>query len=198
MKPQTLVLETSSEYGSWALMDAEGNKIDGVKFSGGQKISQALVPSLQENKIEPEKVGNILVGVGPGSFTSIRVAVATALGLARGNGAEIHAVRSSDAIGYRLDRVSFLGVFTDARRNSFFFTVYELGKRSRATVVVPNAELEAYLAKCSLAVTTDGLAGVAQTEHPHAEDLFRAWQKWGPEPDLALEPVYLHPAVVSG
>lgn len=191
----TLVLETSGNQASWAYFSA-GEYAGGEALPQNQRrISQSLIPSLKSSGVELSTLTNILVGVGPGSFSGIRVAIAAGQGLARASGAELIPVRSTHAVGFGLDQVTFLGVFADARRHTFFFTAYEHGKMTRPSAVYPIAQLETMLSKCSRAVSTDGLAGVPEKVVPTAEGLYRAFCTYGVEPELALEPVYLHPAV---
>jgi tRNA threonylcarbamoyladenosine biosynthesis protein TsaB len=155
--------------------------------------SQALVTSLAESLPEGVSPDLILVGVGPGSFSGIRSAIATAKGMARGWQADIRPVLSTHAIGRTHAEVSFLGIFTDARRGQLFMTVYEKGEMTRPPSLIPATELEAALSKCSLAVTTDGLPGVPEAANPQARDLV-AWALANEvEDSLPLEPVYLHP-----
>ena len=56
----------------------------------GREQASDIVPSvsavLEEAAIDPSEIGGVLVGRGPGSFTGVRVAVATARGLAKGLG----------------------------------------------------------------------------------------------------------------
>ncbi|MEM1157163.1 MAG: tRNA (adenosine(37)-N6)-threonylcarbamoyltransferase complex dimerization subunit type 1 TsaB [Verrucomicrobiota bacterium] len=193
----TLVLETSGHIPSWAHF-ADGHPTYVARLpQEHRRISQSLIPSLKGSGIKLGQLTQILIGVGPGSFSGIRVAIATAQGLARASGATVIPLRSTAALGIRLPHITFLGIFADARRQSFFFTAYENGRLSRPTAVYPNSDLETMLSKCSLAVTTDGLAGVPQMETPDAESLYRAYRQHGVESSLALEPVYLHPAVTS-
>jgi tRNA threonylcarbamoyl adenosine modification protein YeaZ len=191
----TLILETSGQLASWAYY-AGGEKQAGASLPQQQRrISQTLIPSLKSSGIALAKLDRILIGVGPGSFSGIRVAIASAQGLARAASAEVIPVRSTDALGHRFAQVTFLGIFTDARRNCFFFTAYENGVLTRASAVYPVQELDTMLSKCSMAVTTDGFEGVPQTETPDADHLYRAFLKNNTEDGLKLEPVYLHPAV---
>ncbi len=190
-----LVLETSGHVASWAYYSQEKQQAGESLPQDQQRISQTLIPSLKSAGIPLSTLDTILVGIGPGSFSGIRVAIATAQGLARAAGAPVIPIRSSDALGLRFQHVTFLGVFTDARRNSFFFTAYENGVLTRPSAVYPLAELETMLSKCSLAVTTDGLKGVPEKVAPDAELLYQAYRLNGSETDLALEPVYLHPAI---
>jgi tRNA threonylcarbamoyladenosine biosynthesis protein TsaB len=65
-------------------------------------------------------VSRVVVGIGPGGFTGIRVGIATALGLARGCDADLLGVSGIAALLARCagDRSSF--AFIDARRNELF------------------------------------------------------------------------------
>jgi len=190
-----LVLETSGHEASWAHF-ADGQQTAAeVLPQDLRRVSQSLLPSLKTSDVDLSTLTQILVGVGPGSFSGIRVAIATAQGLARASGAHVIPVRSTDALGVRFDSATFLGVFADARRNSFFFTAYEQGILTRPSAVYPNTELETMLSKCTLAISTDGLDGVSKQEAPNAVYLYQSYQDHAQEAELALEPVYLHPAV---
>jgi tRNA threonylcarbamoyl adenosine modification protein YeaZ len=59
----------------------------------GRGHSERLVPMIAE-LLDGRSATSILVGVGPGSFTGIRVAIAAAHGLAIGWGSEVHGMSS--------------------------------------------------------------------------------------------------------
>jgi tRNA threonylcarbamoyl adenosine modification protein YeaZ len=59
----------------------------------GRGHSERLVPMIAE-LLDGRGATSILVGVGPGSFTGIRVAIAAAHGLAIGWGSEVHGMSS--------------------------------------------------------------------------------------------------------
>ena len=59
----------------------------------------------------------------------------------------------------------------------------------------PASELSRLLSRCTLAVTPDGLAGVAQTALPDATSLAAYLHAHGLEPGLTLEPIHLRPAL---
>jgi tRNA threonylcarbamoyladenosine biosynthesis protein TsaB len=79
-----------------------------------------------------EAVGTLAVGVGPGSFTGIRIGLATARGLAASTGLPIHGAGTLDALGRALvahpdaDGAPRLAVL-DARRGEVFAALYAAG-----------------------------------------------------------------------
>jgi tRNA threonylcarbamoyladenosine biosynthesis protein TsaB len=70
-----------------------------------------------------ESVIRIGVGIGPGTFTGLRIAAATAEGLRRANGAEVVPVGSLEALSLparRLSPARPVCALIDARRNELF------------------------------------------------------------------------------
>src|SRR5438309_3307427 len=81
-----LAFDTSSAACTVALFDSAGACIASADEVIGRGHAERLVPMIAE-VLQDRRVGRILVGVGPGSFTGIRVAIAAAHGLAIGWGA---------------------------------------------------------------------------------------------------------------
>jgi hypothetical protein len=104
-------------------------------------------------------------------------------------------VRSTGSVAWQFPEATLLGVFSDARRGEVFATFYASGKLERPTAVHPALELPRLLSRCTLAVTTDNLPGVAQTARPTATSLAAYLHAHGLEPGLPLEPIHLRPAL---
>lgn len=83
-----LAFDTSSAACTAALFDGSGECIARKDELIGRGHSERLVPTIAE-MLDGRTADQILVGVGPGSFTGIRVAIAAAHGLAIGWGAEL-------------------------------------------------------------------------------------------------------------
>ena len=88
-----LAFDTSSSACTAALFDGSGECVARKDELIGRGHSERLVPMLDE-LLDGRKAERILVGVGPGSFTGIRVAVAAAHGLAIGWNAELSGMSS--------------------------------------------------------------------------------------------------------
>ena len=88
-----LAFDTSSVACTAALFDAAGSCIAQRDERIGRGHSERLVPMLAE-LLDGRTATAILVGVGPGSFTGIRVGIAAAHGLAIGWDAEIRGMSS--------------------------------------------------------------------------------------------------------
>ena len=88
-----LAFDTSSAACTAALFDGDGNCIARADEVIGRGHSERLVPMIDE-MLEGRKADQIIVGVGPGSFTGTRVAVAAAQGLAIGWDAELFGMQS--------------------------------------------------------------------------------------------------------
>jgi tRNA threonylcarbamoyladenosine biosynthesis protein TsaB len=88
-----LAFDTSSTACTAALFDGDGTCVGSRDELIGRGHAERLVPMIAE-LLDGRTADSILVGIGPGSFTGIRVAIAAAHGLAIGWGAELHGMSS--------------------------------------------------------------------------------------------------------
>lgn len=88
-----LAIDTSTAACTAALFDEGGECVAGRDELIGRGHAERLAPMLDE-LLEGRRAAHILVGVGPGSFTGIRVAIAAAQGLAIGWGAALSGMSS--------------------------------------------------------------------------------------------------------
>ena len=95
-----LALDTSTSHGSVCV--GVGNRVVAGRAIGGQgSHSSDLIPTiggvLEEAGVDLSELDGLVVGAGPGSFTGVRVAAATAKGLAHALGIPLWAVSSLEA-----------------------------------------------------------------------------------------------------
>ena len=88
-----VAFDTSSEACTVALFDGSGVCVARADERLGRGHSERLVPMLAD-LLGDRRADSILVGVGPGSFTGIRVAIAAAHGLAIGWNVEVKGMSS--------------------------------------------------------------------------------------------------------
>jgi tRNA threonylcarbamoyladenosine biosynthesis protein TsaB len=130
-EPLILAVETSGRLGSVAL--AQGAKLLGEQhFTGPMRHSAEVFPAivglLDRFGKKADKIEQVYISVGPGSFTGLRIAVTIAKTMALASGAKIIAVDTLDAIAANInpqDKSEQLGVILDAKRGQFFIAVYE-------------------------------------------------------------------------
>jgi tRNA threonylcarbamoyl adenosine modification protein YeaZ len=188
-----LAIETSVERGSVAL-GSLGLVVHEIELSGKAKHSQELFPALAKLGLPRLQISRVVVGLGPGSFSGIRVALAAAHGIAFAQQVPVWGVCSACAVGLRMREVTRLGVFADARRGQIYCTVFSQGDLERATYLIDAAALPDEMSKMTLAVTAEDALAINEKALPHARDLvalpdhFPHWVKEN------LEPIYLREA----
>ncbi|WP_322780774.1 tRNA (adenosine(37)-N6)-threonylcarbamoyltransferase complex dimerization subunit type 1 TsaB [Frankia sp. Cas4] len=96
-----------------------------------RKHAELLVPLirevLDEASARPGDLDAVVVGIGPGPFTSLRVGVMTAEAFADALGLPAYGVCSLDGVG--ADTSGRVAVATDARRREVYWAVYHNGER---------------------------------------------------------------------
>jgi len=124
-----LAFDTSSERGSVALL--EGGVLRAELRSNTTAGHSALLLEavdflLNRTGWTLENLTLIASGIGPGSFTGIRIGVATGIGLAQSLGIPFAGVSGLDVLARRLIYLNgCIGVLLDARRGQFYFAKYE-------------------------------------------------------------------------
>jgi tRNA threonylcarbamoyladenosine biosynthesis protein TsaB len=122
--------------------------------TGGQstRTFSMIEKVLAEAKIEREQIDVIAVGLGPGSYTGIRVALSVAQGwqLAFPNGGmKLLGVSSAEGVAAQAQAEKISGrvnVVIDAQRNEFYLAAYEISADGRREIeplrIVTRAEVE--------------------------------------------------------
>jgi tRNA threonylcarbamoyladenosine biosynthesis protein TsaB len=86
-------------------------------------------------------VRRIGVGVGPGTFTGLRIGVATARALAQATGAELAAISTLDALAEVPGAGHHVLAVIDARRGEAFAASYRAGERTAGPVALAPDDL---------------------------------------------------------
>ena len=119
----TLAIETSTARGSVAVW-SEGELIFSETFTAERRHSAALFSALERARSETSRIERIAVGLGPGSYAGVRIAIAAALGLELGLGAKLVGIPSIAVFETESPRYLAVG---DARRETFYFAAVDGG-----------------------------------------------------------------------
>lgn len=208
-----LALETSRREASLAL--ALGGRILPAGLGALAHASDLLprLDELLEQAGRPRATGHLaltalFVGLGPGSYTGLRVGLATALGLARGSGASLFGLGSFEALAWAaLAPGEEAAVAMDARAGRFYHAHLRRTDDDVEVLSAPAACTAAeLLERCAGAASVlahPGLAEAAGLVHAHLRTdprptaeavlaLGRARRDAGRlQPATTLEPLYL-------
>ncbi len=123
-----LSFDSSAVTASAALTD--GDKIINSAFiNAGLTHSETLLPMIKSvmNGYSFKDLEAIAITAGPGSFTGVRIGVATAKGLAFDNDIDCISVSTLEAIAYNFtDKNTIVCAVMDARRMQFYNALFEI------------------------------------------------------------------------
>jgi tRNA A37 threonylcarbamoyladenosine modification protein TsaB len=178
---KSLLIENSTESGSIAVAD-QGEVLIRREFSKAGKLALAVQEIFQEVGAPDE----IIVGIGPGSYTGMRVAAATAIGLQLALRCPAYGCPS--VLGY--DAVSY-HVVGDARLGSIFLASIEDKHLIRTPVLLSTEQFQSLLpllgGRPIFSIGPVPSHAYLPVLRPRAEFLLRCRDSFRP----ALEPIYL-------
>lgn len=100
-----------------------------IKKTHSQRLMPQIINLFQDSGVDKKDINGIAVTIGPGSFTGIRIGMATALGLSQGLGVPVVGVKTLDALAW--SGVCFQGLICpvlDARKDQAYFALYRGGE----------------------------------------------------------------------
>jgi tRNA threonylcarbamoyladenosine biosynthesis protein TsaB len=130
-----LALETAVEHGGVALLEGEtllGERALGAGQGQAGGVLVQLDALLREQESALEDVGLIALSIGPGSFTGLRVGLASALGLAFGTELRIAPVPTLAALSLHAGDAACSAPLLDARKGELYAGLYAPGARALA------------------------------------------------------------------
>lgn len=141
-----LALELCSGQGSVAWLEIDREPFVRV-FANDRKHSGLFFQNLQLCSREFGAPDAIVVGLGPGSYAGVRIAIATAVGLRTASAAKLIGVPSICAIDPAGHEYCVIG---DARRASFFFGRVRDGRLIEGPSLHSGAQLEVKIMESKL------------------------------------------------
>lgn len=177
---RALALDTASTQTVLALADldeisGEATLLASCQVDAPRQANQVLLARaallLEEAGLVTGDVDAVAVGRGPGSFTGVRIGVATAKGIACGLGVALYGVSTLDSVAWRAWRAGVrgrLGVVADAMRKEVYPVRYELDdagitRLDPDTVAKPAQVAQAWAGEeDDITLTGDGLLKYAE------------------------------------
>jgi tRNA threonylcarbamoyl adenosine modification protein YeaZ len=125
-----LALEFSSRERSVAVL-AEGGLCVTAMETGGRDVHalELIGRALAEARLEREQIECLTVGLGPGSYTGIRAAIAVAQGWQLALPVKLLGIGSADCLAAQARERGWFGtvnIAIDAQRNEFYLARYEI------------------------------------------------------------------------
>jgi tRNA threonylcarbamoyladenosine biosynthesis protein TsaB len=152
-----LALDTTTRSGSLALIDQDelvGAKSGDSTRTHGERLPAEILSFLTTHHVSLADIDIFAVAAGPGSFTGLRVGIATMQGLAAANRKGLIGVSALDALAFgarrqmlrsERDPADGLAVWMDAHRGEVFAALYDgtnLSLLDGPLVASPEAVLE--------------------------------------------------------
>jgi tRNA threonylcarbamoyladenosine biosynthesis protein TsaB len=131
-----VAIETSGQPGSLAIGSGDGDVVSPVReviLPADRRTAQALAPALRDLLAEADwparSIELVVVAVGPGSFTGLRIGVTTAKTFAYAVGADVVGVNTLDVLAVQTPPdASSLWAIMDAQRSELFAAKFAIGE----------------------------------------------------------------------
>jgi universal bacterial protein yeaZ len=163
-----LCIETSGKNCSVALF--EGLQLVSIRevhteqFSHSENLHVFIEQVLKESNLQPKAIKAIAISAGPGSYTGLRIGVATAKGLCYGWDIPLIALPTlrilAEKVTYEFTDIEYIIPMIDARRMEVFTAVYShdfspiLGERAE---ILTESTFDTYLNKGKTIFLGDGI-----------------------------------------
>jgi tRNA threonylcarbamoyl adenosine modification protein YeaZ len=167
-----LAIDTSTAACSAALFDGSGRCVTQRDELIGRGHSERLVPMIDE-LLDGRTARRILVGVGPGSFTGIRVGIAAAQGLAIGWDAEISGMSSLALLAAGTPSAPSIGAAMKGGHGELFVQQFD-GRPVKPTTPLLNLAP----AEAAARISADLIVGPGATELVEARGWGEALEAW--------------------
>src|SRR5437660_1398996 len=203
-----LALEFSSSHRSVAVLDTDASKPRPAGISreseGRETHAFAMIEKvLEQSGLSRASIECACVGLGPGSYTGIRVAISVAQGWQLGRGVKLLGISSVDCLAAQAKAQRLQGsinIAIDAQRNEFYLANYKLSDSAAELTeplrLVSSDEIAKLISKGERVIGPD-LSGSSPGAHdlwPDAATLAQiAARRTDFIPGEQLEPIYLRP-----
>ena len=189
-----VILDSSLTYLTVGLCD-ENRLIDSVSYEAWQCQSEKMIPELktllEKNNLSTKDISGVIVGIGPGSYTGIRIALTTAKVLCLSLNIPLYPVSSLQLLKED-DKPTIC--LMNARSNRSFFAVYEGNKVIVEDQTMTNDKVNEYISSHPEYIVKGELKYLGREDNVgniarEAFSLIKYLKK--AEDPLAVKPIYM-------
>ena len=138
-----LCIDTSSNLCSTAVLE-DTKLIKKIELDNGLTHSESLMPTinslLNSLNLSLKDIGLIVTDIGPGSFTGIRIGVATAKAFSDSLNIPTIGISSLEALAYQIKENGLVCSTIDCKNDNCYFALYEFKNGSYIEVESPCAK----------------------------------------------------------
>lgn len=189
-----LALEFSSERRGVAVV-CDGSVLSEVVHEGTREtpIFQLIERAMEEAAVARDGIQRVAVGLGPGSYTGVRLAIAVAQGWQLGSDVETVGVGSLDTLAVVAASLGPVTLAVDSQRNEWAVAEANAGRLVGPLRLMGTEDLRSRSVAGAVVVGPEvvSVLGGGCTENPSAAVLGRLAMEGVPVPAEHLTPVYL-------
>ena len=138
-----LAIETSSKICGVSILE-DANLIEKIVVNNGLTHSESLMPLIdeifKETNLTLKDINLIVCDIGPGSFTGIRIGVATAKAFSDSLNIDCAGISSLEALAYNIKTEGLICSIIDCKNDNCYYALYKLENNQYSCIIPPKAD----------------------------------------------------------
>lgn len=138
-----LSIETSNKICSVAILE-DKNLIKKIELNNGLTHSETSMPLikqiLEETKLSLSNIDLLVCDIGPGSFTGIRIGIATVKAFTDSLNIPSVGISSLEGLAYNIKNEGLICSLIDCKNNNCYYSLYELKNNTYTLLEEPKAD----------------------------------------------------------
>lgn len=140
---KTLCIDTSSKICAVAILDND-KLVKKIELNNGLTHSESLMPIIkdifEETNLTLNDINLLICDIGPGSFTGIRIGIATVKAFSDSFNIPMIGVSSLTSLAYNVKSEGLICSLIDCKNNNCYYSLYELKDNTYTLLEAPIAD----------------------------------------------------------
>ncbi len=140
---KTLCIDTSSKICAVAILDND-KLVKKIELNNGLTHSESLMPIIkdifEETNLTLNDINLLICDIGPGSFTGIRIGIATVKAFSDSFNIPIIGVSSLTSLAYNIKSEGLICSLIDCKNNNCYYSLYKLKDNTYTLLEAPTAD----------------------------------------------------------